>query len=135
MSLLNSERTSALDFGYSIRLSAFDDDPHTKTETGAETDTTQRSKPRFEPRWYVILHDDQLHTYQYVIDLVVKIFEKDAQAAFLHAVEVDTSGHTILARLPKTKAIQKRNQIHAFGGDPIMKTTVSMRATIEPVDD
>lgn len=133
MSSSNSEKTSALDFGYSIRLSAFDDDPYAQTKT--ETDTAQRSKPRLEPRWYVILHDDQLHTYQYVIDLVVKIFQKDAQAAFLHAVEVDTSGHTILARLPKTKAIQKRNQIHAFGGDPIMKTAVSMRATIEPVDD
>jgi ATP-dependent Clp protease adaptor protein ClpS len=100
-----------------------------------ETKTKTRPRNKFEPLWYVILHDDQLHTYQYVIEMLVKLFEMSHEQAFLHAVEVDTRGVTIVARLEKAKAEQKRDEIMGYGGDPLMKTTVSMRATIEPADD
>jgi len=123
----------ALDFNYSIRLSGHEDPPTPKTTV--ITLPEQETRIRHEPRWYVILHDDQLHTYQYVIDLVVKIFGKSTQDALVHAIEVDTQSHTILARLPKPEAIEKRLAIAKFGGDPWMKTDVPMHATIEPVDD
>lgn len=124
----------ALDFHYSIRLSAQEDDP-AEPGIGVEIESTPQGRTRHEPRWYVILHDDQLHTYQYVIEMVVKLFSTTPQQAFMHAVEVDTQGFTILARLPKPEAIEKRDAILKYGGDPLMQTTVSMKATIEPVDD
>ena len=101
----------------------------------AEPETRARSRRKFEPLWYVILHDDQLHTYQYVIEMLVKLFRMSARRAFLHAVEVDTRGVTIVARLPRDAAERKRDEIMGYGGDPWMKTSVSMKASIEPCDD
>ena len=95
----------------------------------------RRPRRKLEPLWYVILHDDQLHSYQYVIEMLAKLFEMSARRAFVHAVEVDTQGVTIVARLPKDKAEDKRDGIMGYGGDPWMKTSVSMRASIEPCDD
>lgn len=94
-----------------------------------------RARPRYDPLWYVILHDDQLHTYHYVIEMLMRLFAMSGEKAFLHAVEVDTQGVTIVARLPKTKAETKRDSIRGYGGDPWMKTSVSMQASIEPADD
>jgi ATP-dependent Clp protease adaptor protein ClpS len=92
-------------------------------------------KTRLEPLWYVILHDDQLHTYDYVMTMLCDLFAMSSQRAFLHACEVDTQGVTIVARLPRGKAADKRDQIINYGGDPILKTSVSMKASIEPADD
>jgi ATP-dependent Clp protease adaptor protein ClpS len=94
-----------------------------------------KEKTRHEPLWYVILHDDQLHSYEYVIRMLMDLFEMTFDRAFLHALEVDTQDVTIVARLSKEKATQKRNEIMSYGGDPWMKTTVSMKASIEPCDD
>lgn len=127
----------ALDQHFSIRFEPFIEPAKALAGESPLPETTEETttRPRLEPRWYVILHDDQLHTYQYVIDMVMKIFQKSAQEAFLHAIEVDTQGVTILARLPKPEAQAKRDAIHHWGGDPQLKSSVSMKATIEPVDD
>lgn len=100
-----------------------------------EPEAEKRFRTKHEPLWYVILHDDQLHTYDYVIEMVMKLFKVSALDAMARAIEVDTQGVTILARLPRESAQQKRNEIMCYGGDPLMKTTVSMKASIEPVDD
>lgn len=129
--------STALDFHYSIRFEPFLVTPTALAGEVPAPEVTEEttSRPRLEPRWYVILHDDQLHTYNYVIDMVMKLFGKSAQDSFLHAIEVDTQGMTILARLPRPEAEAKRNAILNWGGDPALKSSVSMKATIEPVDD
>lgn len=129
--------SSALDQHFSIRFEPFLVGLTALAGDAPAPEVTEEttSKPRIERRWYVILHDDQLHTYQYVIDMVMRLFGKSAQEALLHAIEVDTQGVTILARLPKSEAEAKRNAILNWGGDPALKSSVSMKATIEPVDD
>ena len=99
------------------------------------TETFSETQVRLEPIWYVILHDDQLHTYDYVINMLCHLFRMNVKQAFSHACEVDATGVTIVARLPKTEAADKRDQIANFGGDPILESGVSMRASIEPADD
>ncbi|MBN1517125.1 ATP-dependent Clp protease adaptor ClpS [Candidatus Sumerlaeota bacterium] len=101
-----------------------------ETETGAAT------QQRHEPLWYVILHDDDKHTYQYVIIMLCTLIDgMTPTQAFQHACEVDATGHTIIARLPKQKAADKRDQIMRFGGDPELNSSISMTASIEPCDD
>jgi ATP-dependent Clp protease adaptor protein ClpS len=97
-----------------------------------ETEALAEAAQRLEPLWRVILHDDQLHTYEYVIEMLMAIFGMDAQRAYRHAVEVDTKGTTVLARLPRTEAEKKRDAIMRYGGDHRMRTTISMVASIEP---
>jgi len=96
--------------------------------------TDQRHETKTSPLWMVLLHDDDLHSYDYVIVMLVKLFEMTVKQAFGHACEVDADGCTVVACLPKDEAILKRDQIMSFGGDPWMRTTVSMKASVEPVE-
>ena len=50
----------------------------------------------FCPPYNVILHDDDDHTYEYVIEMLRAIFGFPIVKGVLHAKEVDTTGRTIL---------------------------------------
>ncbi len=100
-----------------------------------EVQDARKTQTRLEPMWYVVLHDDQLHTYDYVIRMLCDLFAMSADRAFRHACEVDRQGVTIVARLPRQEAADKRDQITNYGGDPQLKTSISMKASIEPADD
>lgn len=92
-----------------------------------------RVEPRTAPLWNVILLDDDEHTYEYVIEMVCKLFNRDAEAAFRAAVEVDRTGRVILETTTLERAELKREQIHAYGPDPrVARCRGSMRATLEP---
>ena len=101
----------------------------------SEVQVFVETQARLEPLWYVILHDDQLHTYDYVVRMLSDLFRLSAGQAFRHACEVDAAGVTIVARLPKSEAEDKRDQIMRYGGDPLLHSAVSMRSSIEPADD
>src|SRR5438034_18570 len=51
---------------------------------------------QLQPLYHVILLNDDDHTYDYVIEMLQKIFGFSESKAFSHAVEVDTKGTTIL---------------------------------------
>lgn len=99
----------------------------TKEETRADPET------RLAPQYHVILHDDDNHTYYYVIAMCMQLFGKTKEQAYAHAKEVDTTGVTILITTHLEHAELKRDQIHAYGPDPYLeKGRTPMKATIEP---
>ena len=51
---------------------------------------------KLQPLYHVILLNDEDHTYEYVVEMLRKIFGMSESTAFSHAVEVDTKGTTIL---------------------------------------
>lgn len=86
-----------------------------------------------ETLYHVILLNDEDHTYNYVIEMLVEIFGFGEDKAYQHTVEVDTHGHTRLATLPLKDAEEKRDKIHAFGPDWRMpRSQGAMAALIEP---
>ena len=86
------------------------------------------------PRWHVILLNDDEHTYEYVVEMLVKLFAKTPERAFLHACEVDAAGRTIVDTTSKERAELKVEQIHAYGRDPrLQRSQGSMSAAMEPV--
>jgi len=88
---------------------------------------------RLTPLYHVVLLDDDEHTYEYVIEMLSKIFMLSVQDAFRRAVEVDTNGRTIVITCEKEQAEFGRDQIHAYGADPRMSVSKgSMSAIIEP---
>ena len=94
-----------------------------------EDDTTEQ----VQPLYHVILLNDEDHTYDYVIEMLVKIFAMTESKAFSHAVEVDTAGTTIVLTCELSKAELKRDQIHAYGADwRLPRSTGSMAAVVEP---
>ena len=108
-----------------------------------ETDTPQAkgktsrraTQPKQLPPYHVVLLDDDDHTYEYVIDMVRKLFGAALEGAFVMASEVDTSGRVILDTTTKERAEFKRDQIHAFGRDwRIARCAGSMSSLIEPAE-
>jgi ATP-dependent Clp protease adaptor protein ClpS len=89
--------------------------------------------PAHEPLFNVVLLNDDHHTDVYVVEMLGRLFFIAPAQAFRHAVEVDTTGRTILITCEHAQAQFARDQIHAFGPDPRIKTcSGSMSAIVEP---
>jgi ATP-dependent Clp protease adaptor protein ClpS len=86
--------------------------------------------------YHVVLLDDDEHTYDYVVEMLQKLFLVPAHVALQHAVEVDTTGRTIVITCERPEAEFARDQIHAYGADPRMpKSKGPMSAVIIPAGD
>jgi len=95
-----------------------------------------RGKPRRQPPYHVVLLDDDDHSYDYVIEMLRKLFGHDELQAFTMASEVDHEGRAIVETTTMERAELKREQIHAYGADwRIPRCKGSMSATIEPAED
>ena len=101
--------------------------------------TPVEKREQFEERerlYHVVLLDDDEHTYDYVIEMLEKLFLMAKEDAFQHAVEVDTTGRTIVITCELPQAEFARDQIHAYGADPRMpQSKGSMSAVIVPAND
>jgi len=87
----------------------------------------------FTPLYNVVLLDDDEHTYDYVIEMLSKLFAMSTQQAFDHACEVDATGRTVVMTCELVAAEFGRDQIHAYGADWRMaKSKGSMSAIVEP---
>ena len=102
-----------------------------KPSISPETEVSERSQK--VPLYRVVLLDDDDHTYDYVIEMLQKIFGMSETTAFSHAVEVDTKGTTILITCELEKAEHKRDLIHSYGPDwRLPRSLGSMAAVVEP---
>jgi ATP-dependent Clp protease adaptor protein ClpS len=85
------------------------------------------------PLYRVVLLDDDDHTYDYVIDMLQKIFVFSLDQAYRHAEEVDTCGRTVLITCELPEAEFARDQIHGYGPDwRLPRSKGSMSAVVEP---
>lgn len=95
--------------------------------------TAKKSKPKRQPRYHVILWDDQHHTFHYVIHMCQILFGHTIEKGLKVAKEVHNKGRAVLLTTTKEHAELKQEQIHAFGRDPLATQCAgSMSATIEP---
>ena len=86
--------------------------------------TAEEVRTRIDVDGYVILPE--------ILD---PAFVARARRELAHAIEVDTHGTTIVARLPREQAEKKRDEVMRYGGDPRLRTSLSMIASVEPCDD
>lgn len=102
------------------------------TLTVPESDTSVVNKR--QPRYNVILLDDNEHTYDYVIRMLIKLFHYKEEKAYQLACEVDNSGRVIVLTTTREHGELKQDQIHAFGIDPLIaQCQGSMTSVLEPV--
>ncbi len=105
----------------------------TKTLPRPEVGSKPAVDVRPSPLWNVILLDDDDHTYDYVIEMLMRLFGFPVEKAWLHACEVDTARRTLLLTCDLEHAEFKRDQIHAYGADPrLPRSRGSMSSVIEP---
>ena len=97
---------------------------------------TSEPETRRQPRYHVVLWDDEEHTYTYVIDMLKHLFAIPKENGFKVAEQVDHHGRASCLTTTLEHAELKRDQIRAFGNDPRNpQSRGSMAASIEVADE
>ena len=92
----------------------------------------KKGKSKKEPRFHVILWNDDVHTFEYVIIMLHTVFGYPVEKGFQLAREVDTRGRAIVFTSSLGQAELKRDQILGFGPDPLLaESKGSIIATLE----
>ncbi|MBI3466854.1 MAG: ATP-dependent Clp protease adaptor ClpS [Planctomycetes bacterium] len=92
----------------------------------------QEQKPKRQPRYHVVLWNDDHHSYAYVVVMMHDLFSHPPERGYVIAREVDTRGKAIVFTTTLEHAELKRDQIHAFGRDRAIEACKgSMTATLE----
>jgi ATP-dependent Clp protease adaptor protein ClpS len=103
--------------------------PHAVPELDRQQDI------RIAPRWHVVLLNDDDHTYDYVIEMLMRLFGHSLERAYQMACEVDRSDRVIVDTTSRERAELKQEQIHAYGRDDrLPRSKGSMSAEIEPAE-
>ena len=96
----------------------------------------QKTRPKRQPRYHVVLWDDNDHTYDYVIQMMRELFGFPEEQGMQIAETVDRTGRAICLTTTREHAELKRDQIHAYGKDSlILQCRGSMWASIEPLPE
>ncbi|AGA29325.1 ATP-dependent Clp protease adaptor ClpS [Singulisphaera acidiphila] len=90
----------------------------TETEPKSKTDTT--TKTRRQPPYHVIILNDEEHTFEYVIELLTKLFGHPLNTATELTWRIHNSGRAIVYTTHREKAELKCEQVLGFGADPRM---------------
>lgn len=92
----------------------------------------RKERPKRQPRYHVILWDDDDHSYDYVMRMMQDLFAASTERSFEIAREVDTVGRAICLTTTLEHAELKRDQIHSYGKDALIaRCQGSMSASIE----
>ena len=98
-----------------------DTDAHVALEPPPQVRTrkTEREKvrPKTQPPYAVIVENDDLHTFDYVIEVLQKVLGYDLQKAFLLTSQVHNAGQAVVWSGTLEVAELKRDQIRGFGPD------------------
>jgi ATP-dependent Clp protease adaptor protein ClpS len=113
---------------------AEESDSAVAVQTLPEVKKKKDRKRKKQPKYHVILWDDNDHSYGYVIMMMRSLFGHTFPMGLQVAEAVDSHGRAICMTTTKELAELKRDQIKAFGRDfSIPRCKGSMSATIEPV--
>jgi len=107
----------------------------TLPEPIVRTREKREEKTRKLPPYHVILLNDNDHSFDYVIKMLLDLFGHPPERGYQMAYEVHTHGRVIVDTTSKERAELKQDQIHAYGPDPhIERCKGSMSAVIEPAE-
>lgn len=100
-----------------------------------KADPRHKPKPKRQPRYHVVLWNDDDHTYEYVVRMMRQLFGHPPAKGLQIASEVDSKGKAVCLTTTLEHAELKRDQIHAFGRDRLIdRCTGSMSSTIEAAE-
>ena len=89
----------------------------TAPETDTETRTDEDTKTKRQPPYNVIIVNDEEHTFDYVIELLSKVFRHPLRLAETLTWRIHTTGRAVVFTTHKELAELKREQVLAYGPD------------------
>lgn len=100
------------------------------------TPRTEDPEVKVQPPYAVIVINDDVHTYQYVVETFIKVFRYTPQKCLKLAEEIDKRGQAIVWSGSLEVAELKRDQIMSAGPDfyAEKKVETPLRVTIEPME-
>jgi ATP-dependent Clp protease adaptor protein ClpS len=92
-------------------------------------------RPKRQPPYAVIVENDELHTFDYVIEVLSKVCGYNRQKALLLAIEIDSQGKANVWSGSRELAELKCDQIRGMGPDHFAPRPVTfpLGAYIEPM--
>ncbi|MFT4605221.1 MAG: ATP-dependent Clp protease adaptor protein ClpS [Rhodothermales bacterium] len=116
-------------------MARFDNSEEPDYDVLVEQVVDNEVRPIHVPPYHVILFDDDVHTYEYVIEMLIDTFGHSMERAFTMARKVDAAGWVVVDTTTRERAELKRDQIHAYGADwRIEHCKGSMSATVEEAE-
>ena len=99
----------------------------------AERKVRERTKPKRQPPYAVILHNDDLNTVEHVIGVLRKVFNYDRTKAVQLTLEAHKTGRSVVWSGTLELAELKADQIRSCGPDPEAKArgALALRVTVE----
>lgn len=110
--------------------------PVVTTQTAPREKTDPETRTRRLPPYNVVVLNDEEHTFDYVIELLTKLFAHPLAAAVELTVRIDKTGRAVVYTTHKEKAELKRDQVLGYGADPRMSISKGpLGCYIEPAAD
>lgn len=105
--------------------------------TRERTRPERKQRPKRQPRYAVILHNDDLNTFEFVIGVLRKVFHYGLTKAFMLTMRAHVSGRSAVWTGVLEVAELKADQIRSCGCDPLRAEAGAgpLRVTIEPLPE
>ncbi len=100
-----------------------------------ETDTVTDGRPKRQPPYAVILHNDDVNTCEFVIGVLMKVFGYSVEKCVQLMLDAHHSGRSVVWSGSLEVAELKADQIHSCGPDPDQKDKGAepLRVSLEPL--
>lgn len=106
---------------------------HDSVSTVIEPEVKEEPRTQRMPPYNVVVLNDEDHTFEYVIEMLIKLFAHSLPRAKELTWEIHSRGRAIVYTTHKEKAELKRDQVLAYGADPrLARSNGSLRCYIEP---
>src|SRR4051794_24941726 len=95
-------------------------EPIVSTQTAPKSRTNPETRTRRQPPYHVVILNDEEHSFEYVIELLTKLFGHPVATAEELTLRIHHTGRAIVMTTHREKAELKREQVLAYGPDPRM---------------
>lgn len=94
------------------------------------------NKTETQPLWNVIILNDEEHSVEFVVQLLMELFGHDMEKSIALTIQIDREGSAIVDVTTKERAELKADQVKSKGRDPRMgsRSTGPLCCEIEPAE-